>query len=148
MFEVEVKSWLDRNGFCELDVVDDDVFMYDIDERLIHFGVVSTSESVWFEQFEYEYGMEYCGIIPEILAFLHEIGHDCTIKNFTTDERKDDTFAKFILGMNEDYYSRMMQYWELPMEFSANMWVVDFINNHINAVEELCSIYMKYYEAV
>ena len=50
------------------------------------------------------------------------------------------------VGLNDDNHSRMIQYWELPMEFAANMWVVDFVNHHIEAVEELCGIYLKYYE--
>ena len=146
MFEVELKNWLDKNGFVGLDVIDDDEFMCDIDEHIVHFGIVSTSEGVWFEQFEYEYGMEYCGIMPDVLAFLHEVGHDCTSKYFNLEDRINDSSAKFILSLNDDNHSRMIQYWELPMEFAANMWVVDFVNHHIEAVEELCGIYLKYYE--
>ena len=141
MFEEKVKAWLDKNGFNNLDVIDDDSFMYDIDNKTIHLGVVSTSEGVWFEQFEYEYGMEYCGILPDVLAFLHEIGHDRTIEYFDIYDRERDIAAKFILNMNEDDQSRMMQYWELPMEFAANMWVIDFVNTHIEAVEELCGMW-------
>lgn len=146
MFEVELKNWLDKNGFNELNVIDDDSFMYDIDGKIIHFGIVSISEGIWFEQFEYEYGMEYCGIIPEVLAFLHEIGHSYTINYFNDNDYSNDRIAKFILMLDDYSHERMIKYWELPMEFSANMWVIDFVNKHITAVEELCSIYLKYYK--
>ena len=146
MFEVELKNWLKKQGFTGLDVVDSDEFLYDIDNHVIYFGVVSTSEGIWFQQFVYEYGMEYCGIIPEVLAFLHEVGHNQTIDAFDNQDIVMDASAKFILGMNDDYYNRMIKYWELPTEFAANMWVIDFVNNHIAAVEELCRIYLKYYD--
>ena len=146
MFEVELKNWLDKNGFDDIDVIDDDEFLYDIATNEIHFGVVSTSESIWFAQFAYEYGMEYCGIVPEVLAFLHEIGHSKTVKFFDHVDLENDSGAKFILSMNDYSQDTMVAYWELPMEFAANVWAIDFVNTHIEAVEELCGIYCKYYE--
>ena len=34
------------------------------------------------------------------------------------------------------------EYWQVPDEFAANMWVVNFINNHIDAVENLCNTFI------
>ena len=146
MFEAELKNWLDKNGFSGIDVIDDDEFMYNFEENEIHFGVVSTSEGIWFEQFVYEYGMEHCSIIPEVLAFLHEIGHSKTMNFFGSEDLEADSTAKFVLSMDGYSQDTMVKYWELPMEFAANVWAIDFVNNNIDAVEELCGIYRKYYE--
>lgn len=146
MFEDELKNWLDKNGFGEIEVFDDDEFLFDIATNEIHFGVVSTSEGIWFAQFAYEYGMKHDNIVPEVLAFLHEIGHYKTIKCFDNTDLENDTAAKFVLGMNGYSQDTMVAYWELPMEFAANVWAIDFVNNNIDAVEEICGIYRKYYE--
>ena len=141
MFEENVKNWLEKNGFVDLEVVDDDEFRYDIDNKVIYTGVVSTSEGIWFEQFESDHGMKITGIIPEVLAFLHEVGHYCTVDNFGNNDREDDNLNKFFIDMIEDSHDRMIKYWNLPMEFAANMWVVDFVNNNIDAVKELCDMW-------
>lgn len=141
MFEEKVKTWLEKNGFDNLDVIDDNAFVYDIEEQTIYLGVVSTSEGQWFEQFMYEYGLEYTGILPEVLAFIHELGHHCTINRFNENDFLHDSQSKAFVDFMAYSYKRMSYYWELPIEFAANMWAVDFINNNIAAVEELCNMW-------
>lgn len=144
MFEENVKAWLDKNGFSELDVIDDDEFLYDVENQVIYLGIVSTSEGSWFEQFMYEYGLNYIGIVPEVLAFIHELGHHCTINSFNNDDLVQDSRAKSVVEFISYSYNRMSVYWELPTEFAANIWAINFINTHFDAVQELCDIWRIY----
>lgn len=141
MFEEKVKTWLDKYGFKDLDVVDDDEFLYDIDNQIVYLGVVSTSEGTWFEQFMYEYGLNYIGIVPEVLAFIHELGHSRTIDAFNENDITNDSRSKALVGYMSYSYKQMSIYWELPIEFAANMWAIDFINTHMDAVQELCDMW-------
>ena len=148
MFEEKINEWMIRNGFGDLEVIDDDEFMFEIDSKIIYFGVVSNSEGRWFEQFLHEYGLKYSGIPDEILALMHEIGHSRTIDYFDQTDLDEDYAAKNVIFFMDSSCEQMHTYWNLPMEFAANMWAVDFINNHIDAINELCAIYKKYYEEV
>lgn len=142
MFETKVKNWLDKNGFNNLDVIDNDEFLYDYENHIIYMGVVSTSEGIWFQQFAYEYGIKSLEIIPDVLAFLHEIGHSLTIDAFDDQSLTQDSMVKNILAMDDNYsYRHMCIYWELPTEFAANIWMINFVNNHIEAVQELCDMW-------
>ena len=37
----------------------------------------------------------------------------------------------------------MIRYWEFPDEFAANVWVINFINEHIDLVEKLVNVCMR-----
>ena len=71
---------------------------------------------------------------------LHECGHVNTINQFS-----DSEIFLFDLGKQFDHGESdqewLNRYWLIPDEFAANMWVVDFINNHIEAVEDLCNTF-------
>ena len=144
MFEEKINDWMIRNGFGDIEVMDDDEFMFEIEEKVIHFGIVSNSEGRWFEQFLHEYGLKFSGIADEVLAFLHEIGHSRTMDYFTEADLEEDCLAKNVIFFMDSSCAQMHAYWDLPMEFAANMWAVDFINSHIDAVNELCAIYKEY----
>lgn len=144
-FEVELNCWLRKNGFV-CDVEFDDDFGYDRLTNTLIVGTIDYAEiGVWFDQFLYEYGAEYCGIFSSVLSLLHELGHKMTIGSFSDDELiVYDTFKNLMEDRMENY-NMMYLYWEMPDEFAANAWVVDFINGNIDAVEELCNIYISYW---
>ncbi len=140
----DITDWLNKNGFAKLNISFGEDFAYVLldDEKLgIQIGVQAYPEvGRYFEQFLYEYGMEYTGIYDPVLCLLHELGHNQTLNYFDGKEQLLCELAKqFCHSENEhDWYN---EYWETPDEFAANVWAINFINNHIEAVEELCCIY-------
>lgn len=144
-FELELNCWLRKNGFV-CDVEFDDDFGYNIETNTLYIGTLDYDEvRTWFEQFLYEYGCEYCGFYYPVMCLLHELGHKKTIANFTPTELLFLSVKKEMLDERMKMQEAMFEYWELPDEFAANMWVVDFINSNVEAVEELCGIYLMYW---
>ena len=136
--------WLCAHDAANIEIDYEEDFGYAIGDdntRCINLGVTKWhEEAVYFEQFLYEYGCEYIDIPIPVLAFLHELGHHFTLSNFTDFELK---FCEIIKGADIEGsdFDFFYHYWELPDEFAANMWVVDFINNNIDDVNELSYIY-------
>jgi len=139
--EKVLKDWLVRHHF---DVVIDfgDDFSYNTDYHILTFGTKSYPDvGRYFEQFLYEYGMEYTGIFDEVLCMLHELGHYMTIDNFDEGERVECfLFKHLIRGEDFEWFEG---YWSVSDEFAANMWVVNYVNENIEAVEELCNLLLK-----
>ena len=137
-FHDEIIQWLGRNGFDNVDVSFElNEFCFDGNRNIINIGSGYEFEvGRLFEQFLYEYGMEYVGFYDPILYFLHELGHYNTVYSFSNEELWRYNFIKLLVNAFE--------YWEIPDEMAANMWVVDFVNEKVEAVEELCDIFSKY----
>lgn len=147
MFEYKLQEWLKENGFeCAIQFGDD--FAYDRESNVLQIGCVGyPTVCRWFEQFLYEYGLEYTGIYDPVLALLHELGHIMTLDQFSEKELRLFQLAKFITEENRMVSSKVMfKYWEIKDEFLANLWAIDFINNNIEKVEKLCQIYCNYWE--
>ena len=137
-FHDEIVRWLGRNGFDNVDVsFEMDEFCFNINNYVINIGSGYEPEAGrLFEQFLYEYGMEYIGFDDSVLSFLHELGHYNTVSNFNDAELCFYRAVKFAMDA--------FKYWEVPDEMAANMWVVNFVNEKVEAVEELCNIFQKY----
>ena len=150
-FRTDVENWFAENGFSELGFTFGEDFAYIIlsDEKLgIQIGVQAYPEvGRYFEQFLYEYGLEYTGIYDPVLAMLHELGHNQTVhymdEAFVT---LCDLAKQFV--HTEDEHEAYNEYWLVPDEFLANLWEIDFINTHIEAVEKLCDIYAQDWSAI
>ena len=146
MFEQKLNDWLIDNGFvCNVEF--NEVFGYGIESKTLYVGTQEFANAgVWYEQFLYEYGLEYTGIYTPVLCLLHELGHNQTIYDFNKSELDVFFFIKDM--MEEECQSdqqEMFKYWEIPDEFAANMWAIKFINTNINCVCELCEIYRLYW---
>ena len=153
-FKSEVVQWLCDNGFSSLGVEMNSDFCYstgeDIDfnyvnECVINVGVDHFDEiDKWFEQFLYEYGLEWMDL-GRVLPFIHELGHHNTIYSFSNSERLAMYYSKFRIFSDEEVtIEEMFEYWEMPDEFAANVWTVNFINKNILEVERLVNIFLKY----
>ena len=144
-FKNDIQTWLIKNGFGKLGIDFAEDFQYVIlqtGEFGISIGIQAQPKlGRYFEQFLYEYGLEYCGIFDPVLLFLHEVGHHMTYDCFTSSEKSLYNITKQF-SHSEYEQERLDQYWSIPDEFAANMWEIEFINNHIDAVEELCQIYV------
>lgn len=97
MFEYKLQEWLKENGFeCAIQFGDD--FAYDRESNVLQVGCVGYPIVCrWFEQFLYEYGLEYKGIYDPVLALLHELGHSMTLDQFSERELRLFDFSKFLL---------------------------------------------------
>ena len=153
-FKSEVVQWLCDNGFSSLDVELDSDFCYStgedtdfnyVGECVIKVGTDRFDEiDKWFEQFLYEYGLEWMDL-GRVLPFIHELGHHNTIYNFSNFERLAMYYSKFRIFSDEEVtIEEMFKYWETPDEFAANVWAVNFINENISEVERLVNIFLKY----
>ena len=150
-FKADLANWFNKNGFGNIDLCFGEDFMYiifDDDSFGVQIGVQAyPEEGRYFEQFLYEYGLDYVGIFDPVLSLIHELGHSQTIQYFNAQEQLLCELAKqFNHSTNEqDCYN---EYWEIPDEFAANMWAIKFINKHIEAVKELCDIYANDWSAI
>ena len=150
-FKTDLTNWFNKNGFGNIDLCFGEDFMYvifDDDSFGVQIGVQAyPEEGRYFEQFLYEYGLDYVGIFDPVLSLIHELGHSQTIQYFNAQEQLLCELAKqFNHSTNEqDCYN---EYWEIPDEFAANMWAIKFINEHIEAVKELCNIYVNDWSAI
>ena len=153
-FKSEVVQWLCDNGFSSLGVEMDSDFCYStgedtdfnyVEECVINVGTDRFDEiDKWFEQFLYEYGLEWMDL-GRVLPFIHELGHHNTIYSFSNSERLAMYYSKFDIFFDEDVtMEEMFKYWEMPDEFAANVWAVNFINKNISEVERLVNIFLKY----
>ena len=143
-FEIAVHEWLRQNDIdCDISFAED--FGYDVANNTLQIGTIAHEQiATWFEQFLYEYGMEYYGILHPVLSCIHEIGHYFTIKYFSLEEQLMLELAKMFIDADSEC-EFMNKYWEIPDEFAANIWAVNFINSHIEAVEGLCYIYIDFW---
>ena len=147
IFEQKLHEWFQENGFtCNITFNED--FAYDINSNTIYIGIKGYSTiGRWFEQFLYEYGLDYTGIYDPVLCLCHELGHSMTTNQFSNKELRFFQFAKFMTEENRMELSDIMfKYWEIPDEFAANLWAIEFVNNCIGQVCELCEIYRLYWD--
>ena len=148
MFKNSLIKWLTKNGISNLYVDYEDDFSYAINDedaniRCINIGVEKVEETGnIFEQFLYEYGCIYSDIPIPVLCFLHEAGHHMTISNFSTIDLLLCDFLKKRIK-DEDDFNFYYKYWLVDDEFEANMWMINFINNNIEAVEDLCVLFSQ-----
>ena len=139
-FESALTKWLRKNGIdCGIEI--SDKFAYNMEKNTFLIPVERNKEvGLLCEQFFYEYGADYVGYGFFVLGLLHEIGHYFTVSCF---DEIDLLLCKmnkeFFLG-GESIYERAFNYWEVPDEFSANVWAINFINYHTAAVDELAEI--------
>ena len=145
-FKADLQDWLVKNGFEKLDFAWALDFGYGVDSHEIHIGVQAFPEiSAWFEEFLIENGCLYEDIIDPVKCFLHELGHHMTNYKFTDEQLVIcswlKTYDEGVEELNEKDF--LYHYWQVPDEMSANMWAIDFINEHIDAVCDLIDIYCE-----
>jgi hypothetical protein len=135
--------WLCRHGYSNLDINFAEDFGYSFDDYYngIDIGVEAISDNVakYFEQFLVEYGLKYINIPAPVLCFLHELFHFVTLSAFTDEELWLCNFSKSF-DHNESEFEAYYRYWLMPDEFSANAALIDYVNEHIDEVEDLCNV--------
>ena len=147
-FKSELMNWLRECGFNDVKNLDFAIdFAYNIPDHKIHIGVQRYPEvSEWFVEFLDEYGFMFEDVPEPVLCFLHELGHNQTIYNFSDETLQFLAFRKnFTLSEGKE---GMMAYWTLDDELAANKWLIDWTSNHIDEFFALCSIYSTCWNAM
>ncbi len=147
-FKAGIMKWIHKNGFSsEVKKIKYDIYSsFDLDTYQINIGIEKLDGvDEWFEEFLLERGFQWEGIPSPVLQFLHELGHSQTIYDFSNSELVlCDTLKKFI-GIG-DCKDSAVKYWEVMDELAANDWLIDFTNNNIDAVSELCQYFIDNWE--
>lgn len=136
-FNKALTNWCLEQGFGEINFEPCEEFCYYYKSNTIAWEVITDDEmDNQFRQFLYEYGLNYDIYEPFCMSLLHEIGHLMTIPYFSTDE-----FEEYEASLKVRPASREIEnsywYWELPLEFSANMWAINWANNHMEEFQRL-----------
>lgn len=142
--ERALRKWLFSIGVedCAVCAERDFAFQFndEEDEKFIfftlNFGEVDFASPL-FKEFLHEYGAHNVDYSIYTIAFLHELGHYVTYSMFSYFERQILRMAKPCI---EDWASAC-SYWETPDEFSANVWVINFINTFSDKVNDLERIF-------
>ena len=106
---------------------------YDYGNNIIYIGKYDKPIHMDFRQFLYEYGCKE-DADNQTLAFLHELGHALTQEHF-------DDFEMIIFNFKKESVYNSFDYWHIPDEFEANMFVINFMNNNPEAIRELDNIF-------
>ena len=147
-FNHELENWAGRNGISNVYCAPAIDFEYGVDEKAAYYSLFETEDdekdNAYFLQFLYEYGLE--GEYPEwVLSLLHEFGHHMTIHYFGEEVLDQYVDRKAALLKMESGYARSCEYWLTDVEFAANMWLIDFVKTHAEAVEELRVLCQNYF---
>lgn len=149
-FKATIRAWLDKYqmpqfdiGFCE------DDFCFDDDNKVLYFGTTHSPDiEEWFAEYLSENGCNWEGIQGPVLSFLHELGHANTMKEFNMQQLGFCLFTKNLIGQQDDLDEKeaSFAYWDVPDEWAANEWAINFINEHIDAVVEFTDILADVWE--
>lgn len=148
-FKTELMKWFVRYNFEGInDIHFDYDFCYNWEKCEVTIGVVDRSEVAgWFEEFLIEHGCRYEHLPQPLTCFLHEVGHHQTISQFDEGLLMIYHMKKLILDGTMEEKQHCFDYWNIDDELAANEWVVDFINNNIDAVIDLWeNVFKPYWE--
>lgn len=136
-FNKDLSLWFEAHGIPSLEFVEGEDFCYYPEPHTIQWGFFGNSKTdEHFMQFMYEYGLRSREINSFTISLLHEIGHYMTLHCFSKEIRETDRVAKENC-ISDGTISTNYWYWELPTEFAANMWAIDWANSHPDEVVEL-----------
>lgn len=131
-----IREWLENNGFgCRVNLGYD--FYYEPNEDKI---VISRNYNENCD-FDFMHCLRALGLKNNFdsitLSVLHEIGHYMTIDDFSAKKWEKDSRKKDKLATRYSGQKLNELYWECPTEKSANEWLVEYVNNNPNEVQDL-----------
>lgn len=147
-FNTALELWFNAHGVPNLNVVEgEDFCFYYNQQNIIQWGMVQQIDiDNQFAQFFEEYGCKTYTTNTFIESLLHEVGHYMTMSNFTEKEWNRDNNAKYKKHKNTKASGIALNYWywELPTEFAANLWAINFLNDHLDWAIELIDLCCKH----
>ena len=148
-FKNGIMNWLKKNGIEEnIDtIIFNEHSYFDWKNNVVAIGVYDEGDVInWFEEFLVDHNLKWTGIMPPVLALLHEVGHSKTVYSLEYSERIMCRMLKDLLGPTNGSKEAAFDYWNIRDEADANNWAVEFINNHIDAVTELHQYFISNWE--
>ena len=146
-FNKTLSLWFNAHGISNLEFEEEADFYYSpVSHKVCYALLDSPTIDNYFQQFAYEYGVEY-SCHPFVFSLLHEVGHYMTLHYFTKEETDKDKAAK-VANWGKTGIEAHYVYWELPTEFAANMWAINWINTHIDELRELHEICSEGLDAI
>lgn len=143
-FNKELSLWFNAHGITNLEFVEGEDFCYYPEEHVVQWGCFDTPNTDnHFQQFFHEYGLEYDEVHNFFLSLLHEVGHYMTLHYFSEEERASNIVAKQS-HISDRTIETNYWYWELPTEFEANLWAINFMNENPDLVAELYDLCMAH----
>ena len=140
-FHNDLLNWASKNGFSNVDFDFSENFEYDRTNHIVYLGINADDNALAINQFLYEYGSDYENLWCPIIALIHELAHHMTLPCFNEMELH-------IFDMAKESMNNIMDYWHIPDEFSANIWAINFMNTHYEALNELYQIMVNGYTAI
>ena len=150
----DVNAWIARQGWDNLGVKIGEEFEYGPEDNLIvlpiFYNEADNVTDTLLAQFLYEYGLDKMYIKDMYtISFLHEIGHYFTLGQFTEEEWWEYIYQQeHKMPQITDNYLRNFTYWELPVEFAANMWLINWIEQHPDEFQELQMMLDSYMQLI
>ena len=144
-FNRDLSLWINKNIAPNIDVVEGEDFCYYYHKQVVQYALLHNEKTDNnFLQFFDEYGLNYSAISPFVISLLHELGHAVTMSSFTEKEYEEDEQIKRNMVIPHSTIDSNYWYWELPIEFAANMWAINWANEHFNEVTELSALCDEY----
>lgn len=147
-FNRALSMWFNEHGVTNLEFVEGEDFCYYHGLHVVQWGMFDSGIiDNHFQQFFYEYGLNYDDVSVFFLSLLHEVGHYMTLHYFSDDLRANDIAAKeckLADGTIETSY----WYWELPTEFAANEWAINWMNDNEDLFQDLYYLCMRHLEQI
>ena len=153
-FNTALELWFNAHGIPNLNFVEGETFcFYHQQKNVVQWGFFFDEDTENnFSQFMHEYGCTYNTPNNFVESILHEVGHYLTMPNFTAKEIASDDKAKDKQTRRNKGKSVTIDvnywYWELPIEFAANLWMINFINAHKDWVIDLYNLCEKHLTAI
>ena len=144
-FNNTLSLWINENITPNIEVFEGEDFCYYYEEHIVQWGLIARENTDNnFLQFLHEYGLDYDAVSPFVMSFLHEIGHAVTLSNFSDEMQAEERYAKNSMIVSKSNIDVNYWYWELPTEFAANMWAIEWANNNIEKFTELHALCKQY----
>ena len=149
-FNRELAEWFGSHGIPWLNFVEGSDFQFYYEyKNIIQWGFFEQTETMeqHFAQFFHEYGCVWTDN-TFIMSLLHEVGHYMTFSNFSEKEKEEVEKQKEKIDKQRNTINRNYQYFELPTEFAASWWAIQFINNHMDWMEDLFNLCKKHFDGI
>ncbi len=139
-----IKKFFNNEGF-EVDVEYNSDFAYEYATSTIYYSFLIPDKSgEYLMEFAKEHGLLYdCGSF--VLSLFHELGHHETLDLLDEqEEEKSLRIKKKLTSSKEDNFI----YFNLPDEFAATEWAIDYINSNKQKIKSLLDEVMPMVESI
>ena len=143
-FRDGIQNWLQKYNMPKINLDFSQDFAFDFKSDTLYIGVEAFEDvDEYFNEYLEKHGFEWENVPAPVLAFLHELGHANTIHDFNDSQIVFFDFCKQLANQQDDEKEAMFAYWDVPDEYAANRWLIDFSEENIDAMMELVQVYSE-----